>query len=59
LGERGKRVLMSDLPGTLHISIEDDRCPTMEEIERALRGLFGEGASLITTRMQSIMDSKS
>jgi hypothetical protein len=50
-------MLLSDLSGTLHISIEEDHCPSMEEIERALEGLFGEGASLITTRMQSIIDS--
>jgi hypothetical protein len=57
LGERGKKILLSDLSGTLHISIKDDHCPTVEEIERALEGLFGEGASLIMTRMQSIIDS--
>jgi hypothetical protein len=50
-------MLLSDLSGTLHISIEEDHCPTMEEIEQALEGLFGEGASLIMTRMQSIIDS--
>ncbi len=59
MGERGKRVLLSDLSGALHISIEDDCCPTMEEIERALKGLFGEGASLIMTRMQAIMNDNS
>lgn len=50
LGDRGKKVLLAELEGK--------RISTIEETETVLRSLFGEGASLIMTRMQAILDSR-
>ena len=58
LGEKGKKVLLRDLSGRLDFSL-DEKCPAMDEIEAALKELFGEGAMLITARMQAIIDSPS
>jgi hypothetical protein len=57
LGEKGKNVLLRDLSGRLDFSL-DEKCPSMDEIEDALKELFGEGATLMTARMQALLDSR-
>lgn len=56
LGEKGKNVLLRDLSGRLDFSL-DEKCPSMDEIELVLKELFGEGAMLMTARMQALLDT--
>ena len=57
LGEKGKNVLLRDLSGRLDFSL-DEKCPSMDEIELVLKELFGEGATLMTARMQALLDTR-
>jgi hypothetical protein len=48
LGERSKKSLLVYLEKDLGITFREQDSPSMEELESALRSIFGQGAYIIT-----------